>query len=135
MSDAIVSWFSNMNGYTAVFFMSMLPIVELRGSIIFAAATDLPFAPDFKLAKNHKTSFGCCKLGSGAFYEKGGQNCQIRNARTFHIRCNSASRNGCMDRCDYSVDTQYAHIARTASDIFRCAYGRVYNACRLLRTF
>ena len=43
MSDAIVSWFSNMNGYTAVFFMSMLPIVELRGSIIFAAATDLPY--------------------------------------------------------------------------------------------
>lgn len=42
MTDAIVSWFSNINEYAAVFFMSMLPIVELRGSIIFAAATDMP---------------------------------------------------------------------------------------------
>ncbi len=43
MTDAIVSWFSNINEYAAVFFMSMLPIVELRGSIIFAAATDMPY--------------------------------------------------------------------------------------------
>lgn len=42
MTDAIVSWFSNINEYAAVFFMSMLPIVELRGSIIFATATDMP---------------------------------------------------------------------------------------------
>lgn len=44
MTDAIVSWFSNINEYAAVFFMSMLPIVELRGSIIFAAATNMPCA-------------------------------------------------------------------------------------------
>ena len=47
MTDAIVSWFSNINEYAAVFFMSMLPIIELRGSVIFAAAANLPYVPAY----------------------------------------------------------------------------------------
>lgn len=47
MTDVIVSWFSNINEYAAVFFMSMLPIVELRGSVIFAAAANLPYVPAY----------------------------------------------------------------------------------------
>lgn len=50
MTDAIVSWFSNVNEYAAVFFISMLPIVELRGSIIFAAAKDMPYIWAYVLA-------------------------------------------------------------------------------------
>ena len=39
-----------MNPYLVLFFMSLLPVSELRGSIIYAAAQDLPFLPSYIIA-------------------------------------------------------------------------------------
>ena len=39
-----------MNPYLVLFGMSMLPVSELRGAIIYAAASGLPFLPTYLLA-------------------------------------------------------------------------------------
>lgn len=39
-----------MYPYLVLFVMSMLPLSELRGAIIYAAANDLPFLPSYVLA-------------------------------------------------------------------------------------
>ena len=38
MTDLIVSYFTGMNQYLALFLLSMIPVTELRGAIIIAAA-------------------------------------------------------------------------------------------------
>lgn len=38
MTEIVVSWFSGLNQELAIFLMSMIPIVELRGAIILAYA-------------------------------------------------------------------------------------------------
>lgn len=43
MADAIIAYFSQTNDVLATFLMSVLPIIELRGSIIFAAAQNVPW--------------------------------------------------------------------------------------------
>ena len=43
MADAIIAYFSQTNDVLATFLMSLLPIIELRGSIIFAAAQNVPW--------------------------------------------------------------------------------------------
>ena len=43
MADAVIAYFSQTNDVLATFLMSMLPIIELRGSIIFAAAQSVPW--------------------------------------------------------------------------------------------
>ncbi|MBQ8918340.1 MAG: small multi-drug export protein, partial [Oscillospiraceae bacterium] len=39
-----------MNPYLVLFGMSMLPVSELRGAIIYAAANGLPFLPSYLVA-------------------------------------------------------------------------------------
>ncbi len=43
MSETIISWFSGLDATLTTFIVSMLPIVELRGSIIFAATQNVPW--------------------------------------------------------------------------------------------
>lgn len=43
MADAVIAYFSQTNDVLATFLMSMLPIIELRGSIIFAATQNVPW--------------------------------------------------------------------------------------------
>ncbi|UKI38423.1 MAG: small multi-drug export protein [Clostridiales bacterium] len=159
MSDAIVSWFSNMNEYTAVFFMSMLPIVELRGSIIFAAATDLPYVwayiisvignmipipfvilflrPIFKLAQNHKAFF------SGAANWVQERSMKKRRAKLSSTKCSgffifvaiplpgTGAWTGAIIASILNM-----RISRALPPIFfGVLTAGFYNACRILRTF
>lgn len=43
MTDAIISCFSSLNDVLTTFIVSMLPVIELRGSIIFAATQNVPW--------------------------------------------------------------------------------------------
>ena len=50
MSDAILEFFSGLPGELYVFVISMLPIIELRGSIPVGAAIGLPFYTNYFLS-------------------------------------------------------------------------------------
>ena len=50
MSEAILEFFSGLPGELYVFIISMLPIIELRGSIPVGAAIGLPFYTNYLLS-------------------------------------------------------------------------------------
>ncbi len=113
-----------MTKYAIVFFMSMVPIVELRGAIPYSQIYNLPLLQSFIVAiignmlpmpfiylfARKVLVWGTDKPITGKFFtwclekgEKAGKNCKKRQAKRsvlgiINIRCNPSSWYWCMDR-------------------------------------
>ena len=148
-----------MMNYIIVFLISMVPLIELRGSILYATGIGLPFLPAYITAiignmlpvpfiflfARKILVWGADKPVIGRFFsfcerregrqEASGEGRQRFVCGAFIIRGHSASGNRCLDGNSGSQSSGYGFQVQCGGCYVRCTPGRYYHGSRKCGTF